>query len=144
MSMKILTGRKIDQMSIKHTSIAKPSKMYLNCNFWSKNIPSGNPAFGTKKNSRWDQRRKSCLCEKRNKKLCMEFTTSGPFDNSKELILFPLKLNDYTELKKVRDCIVRQGLTKVSIYVHTYMIDRLNFGFGQSTLAVLLTWVKVD
>jgi hypothetical protein len=69
----------------------------------------------------------------------MEFTTSGPFDNSKELILFPLKLNDYTELKKVRDCIVRQGLTKVSIYVHTYMIDRLNFGFGQSTLAVLLT-----
>jgi hypothetical protein len=44
---------KIHQMVVKRanvqkiyvtSSIAKPSKIYTNCDFWSENIPSGNPA----------------------------------------------------------------------------------------------------
>jgi hypothetical protein len=37
----ISNGRK-KQMSIKYT-LQRPSKIYQNCEFWSENIPSGNP-----------------------------------------------------------------------------------------------------
>jgi hypothetical protein len=33
------------QMSIKYT-LQRPSKIYQNCEFWSENIPSGNPVVG--------------------------------------------------------------------------------------------------
>jgi hypothetical protein len=40
-------GRKTDSTAIKMLtfSIAKPSKMYPNLDFWFENKPSGNPAF---------------------------------------------------------------------------------------------------
>jgi hypothetical protein len=42
-------GTKTDRMSIKNialASIARPSKIYPNWDFWSENKPSGNPATG--------------------------------------------------------------------------------------------------
>jgi hypothetical protein len=41
----ISNGRKIDHMSknIPKSFIARPSKIYPNCDFWSETIPSGNP-----------------------------------------------------------------------------------------------------
>jgi hypothetical protein len=38
-------GRKIDQMdkNIPTSSIAGPSKVYTNCDFWFEKKPSGNP-----------------------------------------------------------------------------------------------------
>jgi hypothetical protein len=44
----ISNGRKIDQIVIKYKnkrfSIARPSKIYPNLDFWFENKPSGNPA----------------------------------------------------------------------------------------------------
>jgi hypothetical protein len=47
--LNIPNGRKIDQMSRKYTniSIARPSKIYPNWDFWLENIPSGNPDLQT-------------------------------------------------------------------------------------------------
>jgi hypothetical protein len=41
----IPNGHKIDFLSlnIPTSSIARPSKIYPNCDFWSENKPSGNP-----------------------------------------------------------------------------------------------------
>jgi hypothetical protein len=49
--VSIQNGRKIDQMSIKYT-IARPPKIYPNCDFWSENLPSGNPCC-CRQFSRW-------------------------------------------------------------------------------------------
>jgi hypothetical protein len=44
----IPNGRKIHQMALKYTtfSIARPSKIYPNWDFWFENMPSGNPGQG--------------------------------------------------------------------------------------------------
>jgi hypothetical protein len=42
--MYIQIGNKIDKTATKHT-IARPSKIYPNRDFWFENIPSGNPAW---------------------------------------------------------------------------------------------------
>jgi hypothetical protein len=50
----ITNGHKLYQMATKYTkwpynvptpSMARPSKIYPNSDFWFENIPSGNPAF---------------------------------------------------------------------------------------------------
>jgi hypothetical protein len=41
-----LNGNKIDQIWTENrptSSIAKPSKIYPNCDFWFENVPFGNP-----------------------------------------------------------------------------------------------------
>jgi hypothetical protein len=48
----IPNDRKIDQMAIKYTNIARPSKIYPNWDFWLQNMPSGNPAREHSKGSR--------------------------------------------------------------------------------------------
>jgi hypothetical protein len=53
MGNSIPNNHKIYQMAKKLTSsIARPSKIYQNWNFWFENMPSGNPVANTKESAR--------------------------------------------------------------------------------------------
>jgi hypothetical protein len=57
MALKILFGSKIDKMALKipTSSIARPSKIYPNFDFWFENIPSGSTVSQSSKEGRASQ-----------------------------------------------------------------------------------------